>query len=117
VPFPNPATEFKPGQSGNPEGYSRKRRAVDHLLELIAEKSADKAIAQRWLQAILEGDFRYMREYLDRRDGKVAQAISLEGPTAVIDCVAEAEERAKALDGERSQGADDKPPDPELSRP
>lgn len=79
MPTPPPPKEhqFKPGQSGNPAGYSRGRRAVDDLLDLIAEKKADKAIAAKWLQAILEGDFRYMKEYLERRDGKVKDEVEV----------------------------------------
>jgi hypothetical protein len=74
VPTPPPPehSRWKPGQSGNPKGYSRGRRAVDHVLELIEEKDADRAVAEVWFKAILERDFRYFKEYLDRRDGKVA---------------------------------------------
>ncbi len=63
--------QFKPGQAGNPAGYSRGRRAVDDLLDLIAEKKADRAIAAKWLEMMLKGDFRYLQAYLERRDGKV----------------------------------------------
>lgn len=74
-PNPSPATRFKPGQSGNPGGGSKKRRATDEILALIAEKKADRAIAAKWLQAILEGDFRYFQAYLDRVEGKVPDVI------------------------------------------
>jgi len=72
VPFPNPKSQFKRGQSGNPAGYSRGRRATDTLLALIDEVGADKAIAKRWLKSILDGDFRYFKEYLERVEGPAA---------------------------------------------
>lgn len=61
---------WQPGESGNPAGYSRGRRAIDDLLELIHEKNADRALSVKWLQLMLEGDFRYFKEYLERRDGQ-----------------------------------------------
>jgi hypothetical protein len=76
---PNPQNviphQFKPGQSGNPGGRPKGRRAVDDLLDLIQEKGADRAVAVKWLEAILAGDFRYMKEYLERKDGKVPDRI------------------------------------------
>jgi Family of unknown function (DUF5681) len=33
--FPNKSTQFRPGQSGNPSGYSRKRRVAEALAKLI----------------------------------------------------------------------------------
>jgi len=103
VPFPNPVTQFQPGQSGNPAGYSRERRAVDHLLELIAEKGADKAIAQRWLQAILEGDFRYMREYLDRRDGKVANRVDVGADESMLGHILRAAQEYEKTHGKENE--------------
>ena len=97
--MPNPENliphRYKPGQTGNPKGYSRGRRAIDHLLELIEQEQLDKAIAQRWLDAILGGDFRYMREYLERRDGKVPQPLQIgTDESKLSDLVGEAEKRA-----------------------
>ena len=71
MPFPNPETQFKPGQSGNPAGRPPRRPVVEDLEDLIAEKKADRAIAAKWLEMMLKGDFRYLQEYLNRRDGKV----------------------------------------------
>ena len=78
---------WQPGESGNPAGYSRGRRAIDDLLELIHEKGADRAISVKWLQLMLEGDFRYFKEYLDRKDGKpdeAAPAVDLEFVASVM---------------------------------
>jgi hypothetical protein len=87
VSYKNPPKEsqWKPGQSGNPAGYSRGRRAVDDLLDLIREKNSDRTIAEKWLNCMLEGDFRYMKEYLERRDGKVQDAPSADQAAAMED--------------------------------
>lgn len=74
-PNPNPPpehTRWKPGQTGNPNGYSRKRRQIDDLLALIDETAgAERAISKAWLKELLKGNIAHLREYLDRRDGPV----------------------------------------------
>jgi hypothetical protein len=81
VANPNPKTDhlepWQPGQSGNPAGYSRKRRATDNLLSLIDRGEADDQIAEMWLKMILSGDFRFFKEYLDRTEGKVPDRLSV----------------------------------------
>jgi hypothetical protein len=42
--FPNSETQFRPGQSGNPVGYSKRRRLRDALHILIDEEGLDRAI-------------------------------------------------------------------------
>ncbi len=87
---PNPktehleATKWKPGQTGNPKGYSRKQRAIDHLMDLIEIEDLDELIARKWKEMILSGDFRYMKEYLDRRDGKVKDIVEIENKPAPV---------------------------------
>lgn len=78
MPFPNPSTQFQKGQSGNPSGYSRGRRQIDDLLELIQETAgAERAISKAWLKRILNGEFQHLKEYLDRRDGKLANKVEM----------------------------------------
>jgi len=79
------------------------------LEEEIDERKARPALRAKFLSMMLAGDFRAWKEYLDRRDGKVPQPLSLDAPTGVIDCVEPAEERAKALDRDRSEGKDGGP--------
>jgi hypothetical protein len=85
VANPNPPLEnlrpkpWKPGQSGNPAGYSRGRRLADTLVALIDETGADKALMRVMLRKALEGDPRFMQMVLDRVDGKVAQKLELSG--------------------------------------
>jgi hypothetical protein len=74
-PIPPKEHQFKPGQSGNPNGYSRSRRITDALLDLIAEHKADRTLANVWLKAALQGDYRFFRELLDRTEGPVKQII------------------------------------------
>jgi hypothetical protein len=89
---------WQPGQSGNPNGYSRGRRAIDDLLDLIHERGADRSISEKWLELMMAGEFRYFKEYLDRRDGRpdvAPEAVDLEFVASVM-----REKRAKlASDG------------------
>ena len=71
MPFPNPDSQFRPGQSGNPSGSSKRQRIAGALIQLIDEKNADRKLALRWLNEALEGDFRFFHELLDRVDGPV----------------------------------------------
>jgi hypothetical protein len=66
------------GQSGNPKGYSKSRRQIDDLLELILDSpGTEREISRVWLANMLEGNFAYLKEYLERRDGKVASSIEI----------------------------------------
>ena len=73
MPFPSKRTQFKPGQSGNPTGHSRARRITSALLDLIAEKNAEKGLATVWLSEALKGDYKFFRELLDRTEGPIAE--------------------------------------------
>lgn len=78
MPFPNQSTQFQKGKSGNPAGYSRGRRQIDDLLELIQETAgAERAISKAWLMRLLDGEFQHLKEYLERRDGKVASKVEV----------------------------------------
>ena len=73
--FPNKATQFKPGQSGNPTG-KRKRPDVDTLNRLIDEKKLGESIIATWLKLAL-GDVKtgrkpdpaFFRMLLEYRNG------------------------------------------------
>lgn len=72
-PMPPIATRWQPGQSGNPAGYSRSRRISDAIEKLLDEDDNLERVAKRWLHAVLSGeDFRYLKELLERTEGKVA---------------------------------------------
>ena len=82
MPFPNPDTQFQPGQSGNPDGYSRGRRITDRLIKIIEDKNLGDTIAVAWLGAAL-GDEKLLKGrrpnaaffsmLLERIEGKVPQ--------------------------------------------
>ena len=80
--MPNPENvkphEFKPGQSGNPDGYSRGRRITDRLIKLIEDKQAGDPLASVWLREALSGDPIFFRMMLDRVEGTVTQNISID---------------------------------------
>ena len=71
---------WKPGQSGNPAGYSTGRRITDRLIRMLEERHLDDTVALILYgaatddQAILKGrkpNFAFFKELLDRVDGPV----------------------------------------------
>jgi hypothetical protein len=76
MPTPPPPEEYrwKKGQSGNPAGHSKARRFTDRMIREIDARGADDAIIRVWLKAVLEGDFKYFKELIDRVEGKVTPA-------------------------------------------
>ena len=79
--------QWKPGQSGNPNGRP-KGNIVDELLkalheELDTEKGKVKigrAVAQKLLQAALKGDLRATNQILDFTESKPKQSVEHSGP-------------------------------------
>ena len=70
MPFPNPATQFRPGQSGNPGGRPAGRSIKARLRELLdrtdfsgkplpAGKQIADLLSEVILKGALEGDFRF----------------------------------------------------------
>ena len=88
MPFPNPATQFKPGQTGNPGGHSQGRRVTTALIKLLeAAGGLDDDLA-RTIIAMATGrkamlsdakedggkrtpDISFMRLLVERLEGKV----------------------------------------------
>lgn len=84
---------WKPGQSGNPSGYSAKRRIADRLCEILSRKAKDGGTVEQQMceaQVIeaLNGSVQHFTAIADRVDGK--PRISIEhtgadgGPISVI---------------------------------
>jgi len=90
-PVPPPKEyRWKPGQSGNPAGYSRGRRLADALREAIDRDNLEESLIQTWLGKALgrpdmlggrEPDWPWFKELVDRLDGK---AVGLESITAEV---------------------------------
>lgn len=76
MPFPNKATQFKPGQTGNPKGYSRSRRITDALIKLIEDQDMCGQLAGVWLGLAASGDPKFFGMLLERVEGKVPDAFS-----------------------------------------
>ena len=72
---------WQPGQSGNPNGAPKRaklwREAIDRAIKRREQQDpqALEKLADKLLAAVDAGDIAAMREFGDRVDGKVAQAI------------------------------------------
>lgn len=72
---------FAPGQSGNPNGRPKRAKLwQEAILRAIkrreeADPQALERLADKLLSKIDDGDVAAIREFGDRMDGKVAQAI------------------------------------------
>ena len=90
--FPNPSTQFKPGQTGNPGGMSKETKAkIDKardkaadvylrlataLAETLTEGNAEKAI-----EAIRGDNLKLLKDVMDRSIGTPKQTIEQETTT------------------------------------
>lgn len=85
------ATPFKPGQSGNPQGYSRKKRMQDlieaELDELAAngEHNKAKAIIKAIVDKAVDGNLQAAEMVLERTDGPVTNVIDLKATVSSYD--------------------------------
>jgi hypothetical protein len=78
----SPATEFKPGQSGNPNGRPKKLPELDKLLaDVLGEEKDGLTAAEAILKALrmkaAKGDIRAAEVLLDRAYGKAKQITEL----------------------------------------
>lgn len=95
---------WKKGQSGNPRGRPPKGRAFDDLMALIDDTPGTlRKISEMWLQEMLNGNFQFFREYLDRSDGKPVAMVEVPendgddyGILVRVPTVKQAERMAKA---------------------
>ena len=82
MPFPNPATQFRPGVSGNPAG--RPRDTLTPLLrqELCRVGDDGRTIAERLAQVLIRealgGNFKAMKTILDRTEGRPPVSVAVE---------------------------------------
>ena len=78
----SPATEFKPGQSGNPNGRPKKLPELDKLLaDVLGEEKDGLTAAEAILKALrmkaAKGDIRAAEVLLDRAYGKAKQTLDV----------------------------------------
>ena len=87
--FPNPDTMFKPGQGDNPVGRTTGEAIEAVLRELLAQidddgRTTGKRLAETLLTIVLSGDYKALREVIDRTEGRTRQAIDLTGDGPVV---------------------------------
>lgn len=66
---------WKPGQSGNPNGRPPKGQALTDLMREMMEENPNikKAIMAKLMEGAAKGDIAFIREVLDRIEGKPIQ--------------------------------------------
>jgi len=111
VPFPNPSSQFKPGQSGNPTGRPPGSRSIKTRLRELLERTElggrqlpdGKQIADLVTEEIakgaLKGDFRFLQFIVEN----VERSNEIE---AIWDTLESLGRPAADLDGDRTAGAE-----------
>ena len=84
MPTPPVEHQFKPGQSGNPNGRPKKLPRLDDLLsDIMSEEkdgmSAAEAILKRLRVLATQGNLKAAEMLLDRSYGKARQPVELTG--------------------------------------
>jgi len=84
MPFPNPDTQFKPGNPGRPKGRSVANRLLDLLSQseiggkpLPSGKQVADLVAEAILKGALKGDPRLIDVVLNRTEGKVPDKVEV----------------------------------------
>jgi hypothetical protein len=78
--MPRELTQWKPGQSGNPNGRPRGRTLVERLRAAIQEPTTDgqrevaDLIVEAWIAHTIRGSTGHLVEMLERLEGKVPNA-------------------------------------------
>lgn len=87
MPFPNPETQFRPGQSGNPGGRPKSAGLVDRLRKALDQELTDRrtgkptgrtvadVLVDVMVKQALAGDFRFVNLVLERLEGKVPDRV------------------------------------------
>jgi hypothetical protein len=82
--------QFKPGQSGNPEGLRKGRTPWARLIELLEKnevggkpigdgRQVADLVAEAMLKTLLKGNSQLIINFLDRTEGKVAERVEVGG--------------------------------------
>lgn len=77
IPKPENLRPWKPGEPGNPKGYSQGRRLTDALKSKLSEPGREELLADAWYACALGGSYPHLREILDRTEGKVASKVEV----------------------------------------
>jgi len=98
---------FQPGQSGNPGGRPKTKPITDAIKERLAKIPPDdprtdaQRVADVLVDGALAGDIQFIRELLNRVEGKVAEMVITEsGPEqTVLDALEILRERKRGRTG------------------
>ena len=85
------ASQFKPGESGNPSGRPRKSPVSDALRELLDQEYTGRerrfkgmtngcVLATRLFEMAIAGDLGAAKEVADRIQGRAPQSVTMGGP-------------------------------------
>lgn len=92
------AHQFKKGQSGNPAGRKKGRVGLTTMIrEALLENDAAlaKAVARTYIKKMLKGEFRHLKEFLDRDEGPVGKELKEAIEGAVMGAIFELAETTK----------------------
>jgi hypothetical protein len=89
MPFPNPSTQFKPGNCANPGGRPKGRSLTGRLRDLLDKKEINgkpiedgkqvaDLVAEVIVQKAVAGDIRFVNLMMDRIEGKVPDTVKLD---------------------------------------
>lgn len=122
--FPNEATQFKPGQSGNPAGKPKGRSVTARLRDLLDSmelggkaipngKQVADLLAEVIIKNALKGDHKFVATVLDRTEGKVVdrtEAVDADGGPGVSHSVeVEFVDAAERSDEDQDSTAEETP--------
>ena len=81
------STQWKPGQSGNPNGRPKKGLAITDIMREMLEERPEirKALSAKLFELALKGDLAAIREVMDRLEGRPLQPQSDIPPESVDD--------------------------------
>lgn len=85
--------QYKPGESGNLKGRPKGSGVTDRLRALLDEEvdlggkkmTMAEALAKVVVKKALKGDHKFVKELLDRTEGKVSDKLELEGEISIIE--------------------------------
>lgn len=90
------------GVSGNPQGMSRNKRLMIRFRRWVdanIDSDADEAVFRAWFDLIRKGDWPAIKEYLERRAGKIPTPASVDvtasGPVAAPHAIPEEDDRLR----------------------